>query len=92
MTTPEYIRAHQHASHHREEVLTSAQCGCFYCGTIFPPGEIEDWTDEWEGIGQTALCPYCGIDSVISTGSSYPITSEFLAQMHAYWFGRCHHA
>jgi hypothetical protein len=46
---------------------------------VFPPSEIEEWidTDEHE-VGQTALCPKCGIDAVIGSKSSYPITKEFL--------------
>ncbi|OWK39493.1 hypothetical protein FRUB_06056 [Fimbriiglobus ruber] len=37
--------------------------------------------------GNTALCPKCGIDSVIGTGSGYPVTAEFLEQMYEKWFG-----
>ncbi len=87
MTTPDHIRAHRHATYHREELLASEHCGCFYCLSTFPPTAIEAWTDEWEGLGQTALCPVCGIDSVIGSESGYPITEEFLQRMKAYWFG-----
>lgn len=86
MATPDIIRAHRHSIRHRNEVLASSLCGCFYCGAIFPPSEISDWTDAWEGAGQTALCPRCGIDSVIGSESGYPVTSEFLAAMQAHWF------
>jgi len=34
----------------------------------------------------TALCPHCGIDSVIGESSSVPITKEFLGKMKKYWF------
>jgi hypothetical protein len=86
VVTPDYIRAHRHSIRHREEVLASERCGCYYCGSIFPPADIEVWVDEWEGVGQTALCPKCGIDSVIGSASSYPITERFLAAMKAHWF------
>lgn len=66
--------------------MASERCGCFYCGVIFEPSEIKDWVDEWEGLGQTALCPHCGIDSVMGSESGYPITEEFLTLMHAHWF------
>jgi hypothetical protein len=36
--------------------------------------------------GQTALCPKCGIDAVIGSASGYPISREFLAEMHRHWF------
>ncbi len=86
MTTPDHIRAHRHSSRHRKEVLASKQCGCFYCLAIFPPSEFDEWIDEWEGEGQTALCPRCGIDSVIGSESGYPITPEFLKAMKDHWF------
>ena len=41
---------------------------------------------EWIDDDNTALCPKCGIDSVIGTKSGYPITKEFLGQMQAHWF------
>jgi hypothetical protein len=86
MTTPDHIREQRHSIRHRDEVLASKRCGCFYCGEIFSPSQIEHWVDTWEGVGQTALCPYCHIDSVIGSESGYPITPVFLARMKAYWF------
>jgi hypothetical protein len=38
--------------------------------------------------GQTALCPRCGIDSVLGSASGYPINREFLQKMNEYWFQR----
>ena len=38
-------------------------------------------------VEETALCPYCGVDSVKCESSGYPITKEFLAEMRARWFG-----
>jgi hypothetical protein len=48
------------------------------------PSEIEEWTDE----GKTAMCPRCGIDSVIGSASGFPMSSNFLRQMHSHWFER----
>jgi hypothetical protein len=53
---------------------------------MFPPTEITEWTDVWEGAGHTALCPRCGIDSVIGSESGYPVTEACLRAMHARWF------
>ncbi len=86
MTIPDGIRAHKHSIQHREEVLASERCGCFNCGAIFSPSAIERWVDQWKEVGQTALCPECGIDSVIGSESGYPITNEFLSRMKSYWF------
>jgi hypothetical protein len=79
--------AHAHSSNHRAEIVASTRCGCFYCLATFPPGQIEEWVDEDRaGEGQTALCPVCGIDSVLGDRSGFPIEEPFLAAMHAHWF------
>jgi len=75
--------AHDHSSHHKEEIESSKKCGCFYCLKTFSPNEIEDWVDG----GETALCPYCRIDSVIGD-VWFPITKGFLSEMYERWFGR----
>jgi len=80
--TEDHISAHEWSSYHRSTLGKSHLCGCFYCLEVFPPSEIEDWTDD----GDTALCPKCGIDSVIGSVSGYPIERQFLARMHDYWF------
>jgi hypothetical protein len=79
-------KAHGHSSDHRAEIAASTTCGCFYCCSIFPPEGIEEWVDEVDGIGQTALCPRCGIDSVIGDRGGFPISAEFLNRMKAHWF------
>jgi hypothetical protein len=81
------IAAHKHSSLHRKELLQSEVCGCFYCTAIFDPNEIEDWIDERDAPEITALCPKCGIDSVIGSLSGFPVTDkEFLTQMYEKWF------
>jgi len=81
--TPDYIKAHEFCTNHKEKILQDEQCGCFYCLSIFAPQEITYWIKDTSG---TALCPYCGIDSIIGKSSGYPITKEFLEKMKAYWF------
>jgi hypothetical protein len=75
-------KAHEHSARHRAELLASDLCGCFYCGATFTATEIVDWTDG----EQTALCPRCGIDSVIGSAAGFPLTKEFLDGMNKYWF------
>jgi hypothetical protein len=74
--------AHSRSSHHRDELSKSDKCGCFYCLGIYPFGNIEEWCDD----ENTAICPICGVDSVIGSASGYPITKEFLADMKKVWF------
>lgn len=79
----DYIKAHEYSSNHKEQLLNDKKCGCFYCLRIFNANEIEDWIEDNSG---TAICPYCGIDSVIGESSGYPITKEFMEKMREYWF------
>jgi hypothetical protein len=81
-----HIAAHRSSSGHRAHVLSSELCGCFYCLSTFPPSTITKWIDNIDGVATTALCPHCGIDSVIGAASGYPITRAFLKRMHDYWF------
>jgi hypothetical protein len=92
---PAHIRAaHDHASNHRDEILASNACGCFYCLRIFGPSEITTWAGGYidedgrdnSGVEPFALCPSCRIDSVIGSASGLPITREYLAEMKRYWF------
>lgn len=84
---PDVRQAHRHSANHRSEVLSSSLCGCFYCCSTFPPGAIKVWIDKDDrGVGATALCPKCGIDSVIGDRAGFPVSPEFLEQMKAHWF------
>ena len=79
-------RAHEQSYHNRAVVLASRQCGCFFCGSIFRPRDITGWSDGRPATGETALCPRCGIDSVIGDASGAPITNAFLNAMARRWF------
>ena len=86
-TSNPVVEAHKHSIQHRKELADSDTCGCFYCLSIFDYASIDDWCDEDDNeIGQTALCPRCGIDSVIGTKSGFPITKDFLGRMKKIWF------
>ena len=77
---------HRRSIRHREEILSSKACGCFYCIALFAPAEIRDWIDEERGVGQTALCPHCGIDSVVGDGSGFEIGEFLLRRMNKRFF------
>ena len=74
---------HKHSSRHRNEIEQSTLCGCFYCLETFSPSVIEDWCDD----GDTALCPKCGIDSVLGNARmEFATDGNVLRQMHRFWF------
>ena len=76
------IAAHQHSSRHRAEIEASARCGCFFCFRTFLSGDIKVWIDA----NQTALCPKCGVDSVIGSASNHRLDDAFLRRMHHQFF------
>lgn len=84
------VEAHRHCTLNGGEIAASSVCGCFYCLEAYAPGEITDWLeDRIHGVdGRTALCPKCGIDSVIGSATGYPITRAFLGAMRHRWFER----
>ena len=62
-------------------------CGCFSCMETFDAATISEWIDG-PGPAATALCPKCGIDSVIGDASGLPVTdAAFLDKMNSHWFG-----
>lgn len=63
----------------------SRRCGCFRCGSTFLAGEIVDWMPEEDG-EDTALCPYCGCDTVIYDTDRYPLSTALLAELYMDWF------
>jgi len=85
----DFIEAHKFSNNHMEQLKKDKVCGCFYCLKIFTPKEIDNWiisNNECDRLG-TAICPYCGMDSVIGESSGYPITKDFLQKMQEHWFG-----
>ena len=66
----DHIAAHKHSFQNRDELMVSAQCGCFYCGEMFAPAAVVEWVND-KG-GQTALCPKCGIDLFWGTRVAIP--------------------
>lgn len=82
MTKEELQQAHNRSIRHKAELGMSDKCGCYYCQQTFEPKQITEWCDK----GVTALCPFCGIDSVIGSASGFDLTPEFLQEMNERWF------
>ena len=75
--------AHDHCMENRAEIEVSELCGCFYCLRTYDAKDVIDWVDD----GGTAVCPKCGIDSVLADSSQLPVNdSSFLNAMYGHWF------
>jgi hypothetical protein len=91
----ELKQAHDHCTQNKSALMKSKICGCFYCISTFTPDGIEHWHGEENMRGNnnpkaasaTALCPNCGIDSVLGDASGFPITESFLIAMYEQYFG-----
>ncbi|CDX58638.1 hypothetical protein MPL3365_30224 [Mesorhizobium plurifarium] len=56
---PDELRqAHKHSSDHRQEVESSLICGCFFCLSVYPPSDIQEWVVKMKpDVGQRLFAP-----------------------------------
>jgi hypothetical protein len=78
--------AHEHSFKNRAEIARSHLCACFHCLNTYPASEVTDWTGDENGVGQTALCPRCPVDSVLGDASRLPLEPGFLRAMRVRFF------
>jgi len=69
----------------RKSIEASTLCGCYYCLKIFPSVEVKRYLKDKNG--DTAVCPKCGIDSVVayepeSEKYNIEVFSDLLKQQH----------
>jgi len=69
---------HVQSIYHRRELDQALEVSCFYCLRVYPRKMITKYTDD----EQTAICHYCGIDSIIP--GRIPDTN--LHEMKLFWF------
>ena len=77
---------YSHSIRNEESINNSDFCGCFHCISIFPVADVKlsDLIIEKDG-HRTAICPICGIDSVLGD-ASVEISAEILEMMNEYYF------
>lgn len=75
-------RLHTYSAHNRSRIAVAGKCYCFYCKAVLDSSEITDYADH----GQTAICPKCGIDSIIPDSIDEPIDTKTVAELNQYWF------
>lgn len=81
------LHAHMYSIYNDEPVKKSDMCGCFYCCRVFPASEVDETITEPGNRPDTALCPYCGIDSVLPDADWKDLSPEFLDKMYDHFFG-----
>ena len=65
-------------------ILSGNKAACYYCCKIFDSKEVVDFIKEKDG-DSTALCPRCGIDTLISD-SQAELSPEFIKAMQQHYF------
>ena len=85
-TIPELNAFYTLSIRNEESINNSDFCGCFHCISIFPVADVKlsDLIIEKDGF-RTAICPICGIDSVLGD-ASVEITAELLEALNEYYF------
>ena len=75
--------ANEFSMKNKKQLEMSNKCGCFGCVKIFEPSEIKEYIPGED----TAVCPYCGTDSILGDYSGFDITEEFMREMNEEMFG-----
>ena len=78
----ELKKLYAYSSNNKDMIAISDKCYCFYCRESFESGEVTDFSDG----GKSALCPRCGIDSVIPDSIDEDIDENVISKMNEYWF------
>ena len=88
---PVLEEVHKLSRNNRSLIEASTVAHCFYCRKSYESSKIETWVDN----ETTALCPLCGIDSVLPSvsqlcvelqGPYMEFTDKLLRDMYKYWF------
>ena len=81
---------HSQSWRNENAVKASKRCGCFYCFAFFAPDMIDEWWDKGEDgtdpLALTAVCPYCGIDSVLPESPDYVLDRKLIEAMGLWAF------
>ena len=75
-----------HSLNNEIEILRSQKCGCFFCGKTFNARKVSQWESGTNG-GASAICPECGMATVIGDASGVPLTKAVLNEMSQAFYG-----
>ena len=82
MFTEEYQKKlHIRSVNNRGALLDAKECGCYFCLKLYDPKQIKSWIND-----ETAICTFCGGDSVIPESDDYELDESLLLAMKEHWF------
>lgn len=79
-------RLHRYCNFNRDLIKKSKKCYCFYCKNTIDAEDMLKPTVQYIDGGRTAICPKCGIDSILPDAIDEEITKEIINDMYEYWF------
>lgn len=82
----ELTALNRQTAYNRAQVERASRCGCFHCGGMFAGMSVLSWLPEPDG-PDTALCPYCGADAIVTGSAGARPTTAMLAQLYRRWYG-----
>ena len=87
LSDEELHEIHTHCTANRKEVEASSRCACFYCQEVYCASEVYDFIVEPSlDFKETALCPRCGVDTVIGDATGIPFYKELMEKLHQHYF------
>jgi len=85
MTDEQLTNLHKHSSNNSKDI-DKHFVGCFYCESIIPGDMVVRFCNS----GKTAICPRCGIDSILPSWAFYDrnidAVLQTLQEMRNKWF------
>ena len=81
-----YEEIKRHSIENQHEVITSKQCGCYYCNKLFDAKEVATFINVYGSLFSTALCPYCNKTTVIAEHRDYELSRLLINNMHQHYF------
>lgn len=75
----------EHSTNNDLEILQSHKCSCLFCRHTIDAREVQDWVSDENGV--SAICPECGMDTLIGDASGLTFTKEELREINMKYFG-----
>lgn len=83
-------KLHKYCRFNRDLIEKSNKCYCFYCKSTLDAKDLLKPTVQYINGGKSAICPKCGIDSILPDAIDEKITKEIIDDMYERFFERWH--